>query len=362
MANKLRIAIIGQGRSGRDIHGAYFKSENNDIIEVAYVVDRDASRRERAEQEYPGCKSFAEYTELYGIRDIDFVVNATYSDDHYSVTRDLITHGFNVVVEKPFAETRKQCDTLIALAKRQGVRLAVFQQTFLAPIYQKTVEVINSGVIGDIKQISIHYNGLSRRWDWQTLLSRTAGSVYNTGPHPIGMALGFLGFSPDYRVVFSRLDTALTSGDGEDYAKIILTAPGAPVVDIEISSIDAYSDFNIKLQGSLGTYKCTTADYKMKYITPGENPDRPVIFSSLADAEGYPMYCGEKLITHEEEGKFEGSAFTSAVDAFYRQVYALITEGAPMTVTPEMAADVISVIEQVHAENPLPLKYPTIEG
>ena len=74
------------------------------------------------------------------------------------------------------------------------------------------------------------------------------------------------------------------------------------------------------------------------------------------------MYCGEKLITHEEEGKFEGSAFTSAVDAFYRQVYALITEGAPMTVTPEMAADIISVIEQVHAENPLPLKYPTIEG
>ena len=29
------------------------------------------------------------------------------------------------------------------------------------------------------------------------------------------------------------------------------------------------------------------------------------------------MYCGEKLITHEEEGRFEGSAFTSAVDAFY---------------------------------------------
>ena len=30
---KLRLAIIGQGRSGRDIHGAYFRSDSNDIID-----------------------------------------------------------------------------------------------------------------------------------------------------------------------------------------------------------------------------------------------------------------------------------------------------------------------------------------
>jgi hypothetical protein len=41
----------------------------------------------------------------------------------------------------------------------------------------------------------------------------------------------------------------------------------------------------------------------------------------------------------------------------YDQLYYKITEGRPMTVTPEMAAAVISVIETVHAENPLPLKY-----
>ena len=34
-----------------------------------------------------------------------------------------------------------------------------------------------------------------------------------------------------------------------------------------------------------------------------------------------------------------------------------LTEGRDMTVTPEMAAAVISVIEKVHAQNPLSLKY-----
>ncbi len=359
---KLTLAVIGQGRSGRDIHGAYFKSEMNDICTVKYVVERDPARRKRAEEEYAGCIGLSSVEELYSLTDVDLVVNASYSDEHYSTTRDLITHGFNVVVEKPFARTRGECDTLIALAKKHGVTLAVFQQTFLAPIYTEACRVISSGVLGDIKQISIHYNGLARRWDWQTLLSRCAGSVYNTGPHPIGMGLGFLGFSPDVRVAFSRLDTALTSGDGEDYAKIILAAHGKPVVDIEMSSVDAFSDYNILIMGSLGTYKSTTAKYKMKYITPGENPERPVIFESLADENGYPIYCGEQLVTHEEEGEFTGSAFDTAVDRFYRMVHARITEGREMEVTPEMAAAIISVIETVHAENPLPLVYPTTEG
>ena len=126
-----------------------------------------------------------------------------------------------------------------------------------------------SGKLGDIKQINIRFNGFSRRWDWQTLQCELAGGVYNTGPHPIGIALGLLDYAKDTKVVYSKLDCALTSGDSDDYAKIILTAPDKPVVDVEISSIDAFSDYNIKIMGSKGTYKCTTAEYKMKYIVDG---------------------------------------------------------------------------------------------
>ncbi len=362
MKKKLKIAIIGQGRSGRNIHGAFFKTESNDMYDVCYVVERNEERRKRAEEEYPGCKGLSSVEELYGIEGIDLVVNATFSDEHYPVTRDLIEHGFNVVVEKPFARTRVECDTLISMAKRKGVALAVFQQTFLAPVYKHTRKIVDAGTLGDIKQISIKYNGFARRWDWQTLLSRCAGSIYNTGPHPIGMGLGFLDFAPDWRVAFSRLDTALTSGDGEDYAKIVLAAKGKPVIDIEMSAVDAFNDYTIKIQGSLGTYKCTTTSYQMKYIVPGENPERPVIFEAIKDENGYPAYCSEELVTHEESGDFEGSAFDSAVCAFYTDVYNYINDGAPMEVTPEMAAEIISVIEQVHAENPLPLVYPTVNG
>ena len=42
---KLDIAIIGQGRSGRNIHGNFFKSENNTKYNVVAVVEVDEERR-----------------------------------------------------------------------------------------------------------------------------------------------------------------------------------------------------------------------------------------------------------------------------------------------------------------------------
>ena len=158
--------------------------------------------------------------------------------------------------------------------------------------------------------------------------------------------------------MYSKLvSSPLTSGDSDDYAKILLSAPGRPLVDIEISSQDAYSDYTIKLQGTRGTYTTNIGSYRMTYIVDGENPERPVTDTFIEDENGNPAYCSEKLIKHTEEGAFEGDAFAFATAEYYRQLYERLTNGTPMTVTPEMAARVISVIETAHAQNPLPVKF-----
>ncbi len=354
---KRNVAIIGQGRSGKDIHGVYYRSDDNVFYNVKYVVDEDEFRRERALKEYPGCAVFADYRDLFGKDDIDLVVNSTYSDMHYPITKDLLEHGFNVLVEKPFARTRYECDALIRLAKEKGVVLAVFQQTFFNPFYPFAKEVIASGKLGEIKEVKLRYNGFSRRWDWQALQKRCAGNLYNTGPHPIGLALGFMDFDPNIRVAYSKLDLVISSGDADDFSKIILDAPGKPFVDIEISQNDAYSPYNLKVMGTLGTLQCTPFAYKMKYAIPGENPEQPVQENFMEDENHNPVYCEENFITHEEEGKFPGAAFGIATAAFYEQLYYAIAEGRPLIVTPEMAAQAISVIETAHAQNPMPVKY-----
>ena len=354
--SKVRVAIIGQGRSGRNIHGKFFKSENNKWCEVVAVVETDETRRNRAKEEW-GCEVFSDYRELYG-KDYDLVVNATYSNDHYGISKDLLEHGMPVLVEKPMARNYYEAMNLIRIAKEQGVFFAVFQQSFLAPFYKHLKEVVASGKLGAIQQVSIAYNGFFRRWDWQTLQCRMGGNVYNTGPHPLGFALDFLDFSDEITVPFSKLaKTDLNSGDAEDYAKIILTAPGKPVVDVEISSNDAYTDYKLRILGSKGCYKTDINHYEMKYIVDGENPEQPVVKDFLYVDDKMPTYCSEQLITHEEQGDFEGTAFQAAAACFYEAVYNSIRNGAEFPIKPENIAKLINVIETVHGQNPMPVNF-----
>ncbi len=355
---KLKLAIIGQGRSGRDIHGAYCRSERNLYFDVGYVVDFDERRRRQAEETlYPGCKTFSDYRDLFDVKDIDLVVNTSYSQMHFDITKDLIEHGFNVLTEKPFARNTYECETLIKLAKEKGVVLAVFHNTQPAPFYLHARKLINDGVLGSVKQVSIRYNSFSRRWDWQTLQKYMGGSAYNTGPHPIAMGLGFLDFDKNTKVVYSRADRALTSGDAEDYVKILLTAPDKPLVDIEINSTDAFSNYCLKIQGSKGTLKSTQGHYDLKYVVDGENPGQPVREHFLEDENGNPLYCSEKLIMHEESGDYEGTAFDLGSAAVYENVYRVLTENAELGLSLENAAMVINVIETLHAENPLSVEF-----
>ena len=126
---------------------------------------------------------------------------------------------------------------------------------------------------------------------------------------------------------------------------------------MEVSSLDAYSPFTLKLQGSRGTLSSTITEYKLTYIVDGENPERPVVEGSLRDENGNPIYCSEQLVKHTEEGKHNGTAFDVGQQLLYKELYYRITEGTPMNVTPEMATDVIGVIAAAYEENRLDVKF-----
>ena len=164
---KLRVAIIGQGRSGRDIHGAFFRSDANTKYDVVAIVDALEERRERAAKEY-GCDVYADYRELFDREDIDLVVNSTFSYMHAEISADLLAHGFNVVCEKPFARNFEEGARAVLAAEKSGRMLNVFQQSRFAPYYRKVKGILASGILGEVIQISISFSGFSRRWDWQT--------------------------------------------------------------------------------------------------------------------------------------------------------------------------------------------------
>ena len=354
---KLNVAIIGQGRSGRDIHGSYFLSgEAKEYYNVVAIVDKMPARRTRALREF-GCDVYEDYYKLFERSDLDLVVNSTFSHLHYPVTMDLLTHGLNVVCEKPFSAHAHECEDMIRTAKEHGCVLTVFQQSRLAPYYKRIHEILDSGLLGDIIQISIAFSGYARRWDWQTSKRFYGGSLLNTGPHPLDQALDLLG-TDDMPQVFSRLGKVNTFGDAEDYAKVVLTYPDRPLIDIEISSCDGYADYTYKVQGSRGALKATMQKIDWKYFDPAAAPARELTLEPLTGEDGVsPRYCGETLPWQTFSEDLTGSAFDNAVSDYYRRMYKTLTEGAELFIQPEKILQLIRVAELVHAQNPMPVLY-----
>ena len=348
---KLNVAIIGQGRSGRDIHGAFLRSANNELFNVVAIVDELEERRQRAVNEY-GCAVYDDYHKLFDIEGIDLVINSTFSYMHAPVAIDLLNHGFNVVTEKPFARSYEEGSRMIEAARKNGKLLNVFQQSRFAPYYKKIKEIIGSGVLGELIQVNIAFNGFARRWDWQTAQGYAGGNLRNTGPHPMDQAMDLLGF-PENVTVFSKMGRVNTSGDADDYVKAILTVPGKPLIDVEISSCDAYSPYTYKIMGSDGCLRATLSHIEWKYIDRAALPERPQILTPLCKDDGTPAYCSEKLNWTEESVDVEKGAFETAVKEYYTMIYLALTEGRPMEITPEQVLTQMKVFDQIRAQNPL---------
>ena len=349
---KLKVAILGQGRSGYSIHGRHFLTDT-ERFEVAAVVDKLPERREKAARVF-GCPVYEDYTALFG-QELDLVVNALPSPYHHPVTIDLLNHGFNVLCEKPAAKTPDMLDEMAAAAEKNGKMLAIFQQSRLAPYFQKVKEVIASGKLGRLVQVSIAFNGYARRWDWQCIQDNVAGSLYNTGPHPLDQALDLLG-GDEMPAVFCKMDRANTFGDAEDYVKLILTMPGKPLIDLEISSCDGYPWGTYRLEGTQGALCGSQTHLDWKWFAPAEAPEQHLIRTPLTSPEGEPAYCSEKLTWHTDswDAKADENSFISAVRAYYTTIYDHLTEGKPLTVTLKQVRRQIAVIDEAHRQNPLP--------
>lgn len=348
----IKVGIIGQGRSGYNIH-AVALARMDDRFRIVAVSDQDAGNRERAEQQF-GCASYADYKEMLQRTDLDLIVNASPSHLHVPLSIECMEAGFNVLCEKPLARTKEEVDLLIDTAERTGVKLTTFQQSRFAPAFQEMMRVIRSGIMGRVVQARIVFNGFHRRWDWQTLQSNNGGNLLNTGAHSLDQALQIFGpeTMPD---VICHMDRVNTFGDAEDYVKLILKKPGHPLIDMEISSCDAYPENVYHIQCEYGTIAGSHNKLTYKYFDPAKAPEQHLIREPLKGPDGNPAYCSETLPWEEATWELDPAiqTFNHNIEKFYGQLYRALTENAPMEVTAEHVRVQIAVIEQCHLQNPL---------
>lgn len=117
--NKLKCAVIGTGYLGKFHAEKYASLPDCELVAVVDINERAA--KDIAEKH--GVDALTEYQSLLGHVDAVSVVVPTTL--HHQVSKDFLTAGAHVLVEKPVTVTVEEADELIAIAKEKNLILQV---------------------------------------------------------------------------------------------------------------------------------------------------------------------------------------------------------------------------------------------
>jgi hypothetical protein len=152
--------------------------------------------------------------------------------------------------------------------------------------------------------------------------------------------------------VWCKMDRVNSTGDAEDFCKILLSAEGRPTVDLEICSNAAYPTLTYQVYGQYGSLAGNMTHIDWKYFKPEEAKPLTLERNPLPG----PSYCSDSLTWHEEKWDVppeKKDLFNSMGALFYNNLYEALTSGAPLVIPPEHVRQQIAVIEECHRQNPL---------
>jgi predicted dehydrogenase len=318
-----------------------------DEFRIVAVGDASAGRQAEARGRL-GCRTYSDVRELLEDEDVELVVVAMPSHLHPELAIEALNAGKHVIVEKPFAPSLEGADRMLAAARATGRILTGSQNYRYVGDFLKIREVIASGRLGRILLIRIAWHWFRRRWDWQTLKAFGGGSLNNDGSHVIDQALMLLG-NAEPEVYCQMERTPLCSGDADDHAKVILRAPGAPLIDMEFTNACAYPQDMWLVMGTQGGLTGTHTQLRWKSIDPELLPPRPVSPEPTPDRS----YNREELPWVEETCDLSREGHRESNARLYHDLFATVRHGAPLMVTPESIRRQIAVLERCRELSPV---------
>jgi len=157
---KIKFGIAGTGKFS-EYHARTIKPLNK-----AKLVGFYSSSKERAKKlsKKFKCKPFTDYESF--LNSIDVAVIATKNNQHVPLAEQAIQANKHVLVEKPFAITKQEMESLLELSRKTPVKTASVLEFRYGEVYKKAKQIIDSGKLGKIITINlgIFQNKPSREW------------------------------------------------------------------------------------------------------------------------------------------------------------------------------------------------------
>ena len=207
-------------------------------------------------------------------------------------------------------------------------------------------ELLEQGIIGDLKLIRTSQNSFARRYDWQTLLYREGGAMRNNLAHSIEQIMD-LASNDELPKIHSKLAIWNSVGDAEDYVHISIEYANGLLCELECTPPTRIT--------TVPYFICTVHAAQRKYSPP-------VSLSNIIWTVRVPSRCWiislctaatAEITLHADMW----NAFGKITNRFYHALYDHIFNGGELFMKPEHVKAQAAIMCEVERHNPLELKF-----
>lgn len=191
---KARIAVIGTGSRGQYHIHALLPMQHAEIVALCDIYPPNL---EEASKLCPTARKYTDYRKLLESPDIDGVVIATPLNWHAPIVLDALSAGKHAFCEKSMALTMDQCKAIYDAYQKTNKVLYFCMQRMFDEKYIKGMQMIHSGLIGDVVGLRCHWfrnhdwrrpvpsANLERQINWRLYRDSSAGLMTELASHQL---------------------------------------------------------------------------------------------------------------------------------------------------------------------------------
>jgi scyllo-inositol 2-dehydrogenase (NADP+) len=331
----LNVAIIGFGLSGRYLQAPFFEANPN------FNLKTIVSNSQNPQAFFPNVKVARSIEEVLADDSIDLVSICSPSATHFDYAKRTLLAGKNVLVEKPFTATAEEAEELIALSKKQGKILTVFQNRRFDSDFMTVQKVIEGGFLGEIVNFEIHFNRFKPVLNpkkWKEVVAPANGIIYDLGSHIIDQVITLFGVPQSvWGQTFTQREQSEIDDAFDirmDYGKLKITLKSSLLVREDSPRYIVY--------GTKGSFVKYGIDIQEDHLKAGMLP---------TDTDfGVEPATNSGILNTE----FNGLAFRGNVETLqgnwallFQNLHDVIVDGNELFIKPEEVLEQIKIIERV---------------
>lgn len=150
---KVRLAIVGFDGHPGEITGPLPQLPD---VEVVAICDGNPKTlaREAKRPQLAAAKQYSSYREMLASEKVDLVAVCNNNGERAGAVLAAVDRGLNVIAEKPLAINRADYNKVKAAVTKKNIALGILLPMRYDPHYAALKQVVDSGVLGEIVQIS----------------------------------------------------------------------------------------------------------------------------------------------------------------------------------------------------------------